>query len=120
MGRRAKPETSGVEKTKRKKLPPAASPEARENQLIALAYDLVEKRLQEGTATSQETTHFLKMGSPKERLEKEILEKQKKLMDAKANALESHKRMETIYEEVLTAMRAYGGISDEVAEDEND
>ena len=55
----------------------ATSPEARENQLISLAYDLVEQRLRDGTATSQETVHFLKLGSTKDRIEKEILERQK-------------------------------------------
>ena len=53
------------------KIRPALTPEARENQLISIAYDLVEKRLLEGTASSQETTHFLKLGSTKERKEKE-------------------------------------------------
>lgn len=36
---------------------PALTPEARENQLISLAIDLVEQRLIDGTASSQETTH---------------------------------------------------------------
>lgn len=49
-----------------RKIRPAISPEARDNQLIALAYNLVEKRLLEGTASSQETTHFLKLGSARE------------------------------------------------------
>jgi hypothetical protein len=57
-----------------KKRPPAATPEARENQLAALAYDLAEKQLREGTASSQVVTHFLKAVSTRERVEKEILE----------------------------------------------
>ena len=59
-----------------KKMRPALTPEARENQLISLAVDLAEKQLREGTASSQVITHYLKLGSTKERLEKEILEKQ--------------------------------------------
>ena len=55
---------------------PALTPEARENQLISLAVDLAEKQLQEGTASSQVITHYLKLGSTKEKIEKEILEKQ--------------------------------------------
>lgn len=67
----------------RKKMRPALTPEARENQMISLAVDLAEKQLMEGTASSQVITHYLKLGSTKERIEKEILEKQKELIDAK-------------------------------------
>lgn len=89
------------------KLRPALSPEARENQLIALAMDLVEERLRNGTATSQETTHFLKLGSQKERLEREKLEKENRLLTAKTEALQSAKRMEELYEDAMKALRGY-------------
>ncbi len=87
---------------------PAMSPEARENQLIALAYDLVEQRLRDGTATSQETTHFLKLGSRKEKLEEEILQEQKKLMTAKTEALQSSKRVEELISNAMDALKTYG------------
>lgn len=92
-----------------KKRPPATTPEGRENQMILLAMDLVERRLIEGTATSQETTHFLKMGSTKEKLEKEILEKQKELIVAKTESIQSGKRVEELYINALNAMRTYSG-----------
>ena len=66
---------------------PALTPEARENQLIYLATELAEKQLRDGTASSQVITHYLKMGSSKERIEKEILEKQKDLISAKTESL---------------------------------
>ena len=91
------------------KMRPALTPEARENQLISLATDLVEKRLREGTASSQETTHFLKLATTKARLEKEILEKQKDLITAKTEALQSSKRVEELYEDAINAMRRYSG-----------
>ena len=91
---------------------PALTPEARENQLISLAVDLAEKQLQEGTASSQVITHYLKLGSTKERIEKEILEKQKELISAKTEALQSTKRVEELYANALNAMRRYSG-SDE-------
>lgn len=87
--------------------------EAREAYLISLAYDLVEKRLIEGTATSQETTHFLKLGSSKERLEKEIMEKQKFLMEAKTEQIKSQKQVEELYANALSALRSYSGTSEE-------
>lgn len=88
---------------------PALTPEARENQLISLAVDLAEKQLQEGTASSQVITHYLKLGSSKERIEKEILEKQKELISAKTEALQSSKRMDEMYQEAIKAMQRYSG-----------
>ena len=97
---------------------PALTPEARENQLIALAVDLVEKRLIEGTASSQETTHFLKLASSKARIEKEILERQKDLITARTEALQSQKRVEELYAEAIKAMRKYSGQGDDNENDE--
>lgn len=93
---------------------PALTPEARENQLINLAIDLVEQRLIDGTASSQETTHFLKLASSKAKLEKEILAEQKKLIAAKTESLETSKEIKNLYEDALNAMKRYsgGGTSD--------
>lgn len=93
----------------KKRRPPATTPEARENQLINLAVELAEKQLMEGTASSQVITHFLKLGSTKERIEKEILQEQKVLVKAKADSLQSAKRVEELYENALNAMRSYQG-----------
>lgn len=90
-------------------MPPALSPEAREGQMISLAMDLVEQRLRNGTATSQETTHFLKLGSMRERLEREKLENENILLKAKKVAIESQARMEELYAEALNAMKLYSG-----------
>lgn len=90
---------------------PALSPEARENQMIALAVDLAEQQLRDGTASSQVITHYLKLGSTKERIEKEILERQKDLITAKTEALQSAKRVEELYADAIAAMRRYSGNS---------
>lgn len=95
-----------------KKIRPALTPEARENQLISLAIDLAERQLIEGTASSQVITHYLKLGSTKERLEKERLEQENKLIKAKTEALQSAKRVEELYANALNAMRAYSGQED--------
>lgn len=89
---------------------PAISPEARENQLISLATDLAEKQLREGTASSQVITHYLKLGSTKEKIEKEILEKQKELIEAKTKNLHSAERIEELYKTAIQAMRSYSGM----------
>ena len=107
----AKTKTASSSKTT-KKTRPALSPEARENQLISRAVDLAEKQLIEGTASSHVITHYLKLGSTKERIEKEILEKQKELISAKTEAMRSAKRVEELYANALNAMRRYSGQSE--------
>lgn len=86
---------------------PATTPEARENQLIALAIEVAEEQLRNRTASAQVITHYLKLGSTKERLEKEILERQKELITAKTEALQSAKRIEELYGDALNAMKEY-------------
>ena len=88
---------------------PALTPEARENQMISLAVDLAERQLQEGTASSQVITHYLKLGSIRERLEREKLEEENKLLKARTEQIQSMKRVEELYEEAIKAMRSYGG-----------
>lgn len=92
-----------------REMQPAISPEVRENQLISLAVDLAEKQLREGTASSQVITHYLKLGSTKEKIEKEILEEQKKLLEAKTQSIQSAERIEKLYTDALNAMRKYSG-----------
>ena len=93
---------------------PARTPEARENQLIALAIDQAEKQLREGTASSQVITHFLKLGSSRERMEKELLEEK---TQAKTEVLESGKRMTELFEQAMDALRGYRGDTDEEDEE---
>ena len=88
---------------------PFMTPEGQENHLISLANNLVEQRLRDGTASSQEVTHFLKLGSRKEELEREKLMEENTLLRAKTEALKSQKRVEELYSEALNAMRRYAG-----------
>jgi hypothetical protein len=114
VGKRKTPTASGdIRKVK-----PAMTPEARENQLISMAYDLVEQRLLDGTATSQETTHFLKMGSLKARLEAEKLQKENELLLAKTEAIQSSKRIEELYSKAILAMKNYSGSPEEEQDEE--
>jgi hypothetical protein len=91
---------------------PTLSPEVRENQMISLAMDLVEKRLREGTASSAETTHFLKLATVKSELEKKKLEAENTLLHAKADAIQAAKDNALLYKEAIKAMREYGGVED--------
>lgn len=95
-----------------RKMRPALTPEARENQMISLAMDCAEQQLRDGTASSQVITHFLKLGSERERLERERLEEENKLLKAKTEQLQSQRRVEELYADAIKAMRTYGGQGD--------
>lgn len=98
-------------------LPPALTVEGRENQLIAAAYDLAEKRILEGTASSQELTYFLKAGSSKMKLELDHLREENKLLRAKTEQLQAQANNEALLERALKAFRSYRGEEEEEDED---
>lgn len=102
----------------RRKSRPAIDPEARENQMIALAVDLAEQQLIDGTASSQVITHFLKLGTTKAELEKEKLRRENEVLSAKAKAYQSGEEMKELYENAIKAMRDYGGMGDPDGYDE--
>jgi hypothetical protein len=102
---RKKPEEDEGKKKRR----PAITQKGREDQLAALAVDLAEKQLAEGTATSQVITHYLKLASTRELLEQEKLANENELLRAKVEQLASMQRQEELYAEALLAMRAYSG-----------
>lgn len=102
----------------KRRMRPALTPDARENQLISLAVDLAEKQLMEGTASSQVVTHYLKMASSRYRLENIKLERENELLKAKTDAIESSKRTEEIYAEAMKALKSYQG-SEDVYDDPN-
>lgn len=98
-----------IDKKSSRKIRPALTPDARENQMIALAVDLAEQQLRDGTASSQVITHFLKLGTSKERLEKEKLEKENELLKAKTESIKSQKDVQELYTNAINAMRTYSG-----------
>lgn len=104
---------TSADTTEQKKSRPALTPEARENQLISLAVDLAEQQLRDGTASSQVITHFLKLGSSREKLEQETLVKNQELIEAKKESLKSAKATEEMYNNALAAMKTYTGSSEE-------
>jgi hypothetical protein len=93
---------------KRPTRPPATTPESRENQLVAAAVDLAEQQILGGTASAQVITHYLKLGTTREKLEQEKLRQENILLKAKAESLASQGRMEELYSEAIAAMKRYG------------
>lgn len=104
----------------RKRRRPATTPEGREQQLAADAFDLAEKQLRAGTASAQVISHFLKVGSRRERLEQMRLEHENELTKVKIEAMASQARVEELYKEALNAMRVYSGNAPAQTSDEFD
>ena len=98
---------------KKPRRPPATTIKAREDQLIAMAFDHAEKQFQEGTASSQVTTHFLQMGSEREALAREKLRRENLLLEARVDQIEALANMENLASEAIKAMRTYVGLDDD-------
>ena len=89
--------------------PPATTPESRENQMVSLAVDLAEKQLAEGTASSQVITHYLKLATTRETLEKQKLVSENELLKARVESIHSSANVEALYKDALNAMKSYSG-----------
>lgn len=88
---------------------PATTPQGRENQLVAMAYDLVEQRILDGTASATETTALLKLGSSRERLEQLRMRHEIELMNTKKEAMEAQQKSDALFKEAMDYFRAYTG-----------
>ena len=104
-----KPQGRLRDRSQSKTTPTATNSEAREKQLISLAMDVAEKQMRDGTATSQVITHFLKLGSETEKLQRDKLRNEVELLKAKVVQIESQARMEELYAQAITAMNKYTG-----------
>jgi len=91
---------------------PAMSAEEVENRLISKAYKAVEQRIESGTATAAELTHFLRLGSAKEQLELEKLKKENELLKAKTESIRSQEEVKEMYEKAIKAFGRYSGHPD--------
>lgn len=98
---------------KDREIRPSLTPEGREKQIGSLAMDLAERQIIEGTASSQVITHFLKIISTREELEKKLLEKEMELKEAKTESIQSAKKIEELYAKAIEAMRSYSGNTEE-------
>lgn len=99
------------------RLPRARTPEAREAQLAAMAYDLAEKQFREGTASSQVIVHFLKVGSTREKVELQKQKQETLLVEAKVKDLANVEEMKKLYVEAMDAMRGYAGHQEAESDD---
>lgn len=98
---------------KKSRRKPAETPEQRERQMIAMAMDLAEEQLRNGTASNQVIVHFLKLGTTREKMEQEMLGKKTELVGAQTESIKSAKHVEELYSNAIEAMRRYSGQSDD-------
>lgn len=89
--------------------PPATTLEGREEQLINAAMNLVERRISEGTASAQETVHFLRLGSVKNQLEQDKLRQENEVLKTRVKEMESRRSSEELYRNALAAFKGYSG-----------
>jgi hypothetical protein len=94
-------------KEESKEFRPATTPEAREQQLVSLAVNLAEKQLRDGSAAPSVINHFLKIASTRETIEREMLEKQSKLIEAKAQSIYKDREAEDLAKAAIEAMKNY-------------
>lgn len=114
MGRRAiVEEPQEIHKSK-----PAHTQENRETRMVSKAWDLLEQRLADGTASPSEVTMVAKWGSKQSRLEQELAETKMELMKAKQAALESSMRMEEMFEDAMRQFRRYNGVFEEEVDED--
>jgi len=99
---------------------PATSPEARENRLISLAVDLTEQQLMDGTASPSVITHFLKLATERDRLERVKIERETELLNAKVDAINQSKEIQKLYENAMAAFRGYSGQEEEEPYEDED
>lgn len=112
------PRLSKEPKRLEKRSAPPLTPEARENMLISLAMDRAEEQLRDGTASAQVIVHYLRLGTQKDRLEREQLSKKNELLTAKTEAIQSAKDTERLYAEAMRAFRSYSGDDSQDYEEE--
>lgn len=105
--------------TGNRKDPPAITSEAREQQLMAKAERLAEKKLEDGTASPQIIVHYLRLASEREKRkqQEELLKADIELKKAKVEAIRSAAKIEELYNEGMKLFRMYSGTEDVVDED---
>lgn len=96
---------------------PATTSEGRESQLVSLAEDLAEKQLIDGTASAQVISHFLKLGSSREKLEQARIRHENELLAVKIQAVADAKQTEELYKNAIAAMRSYAGYDNPESDD---
>lgn len=109
MGRRAKIPESEVNQVHSVEERPDFTAAARERRLVGLAYDEAERRLKDGTASSEMICHFLRVGSSKEYLDQQLMAGKIELQAAKTEMFKAQQKTEEMFVEAIAAMKSYQG-----------
>ncbi len=79
-----------------------------EDELIALALDQAREQLRNGTASPSTLNYYLKLAGSRERIEREVMEHQIKLLEAKARSIERSETETQAYLDAIEIMKNYG------------
>ena len=111
-----------AKEVKKRRQKAATTPEAREQQMVNLAVDCAERQMREGTASASVITHYLKLGTEREKLEREKIKRENDLAKAKKEKIESDKNMEELFTKAMEAFTSYNGraLSNEIPEEQPD
>lgn len=100
---------------------PAKTPEERESVLIAKSLNLIEKQIDDGSASSQVLSLYAKLGSSREKLEQERLVNENAVLRKKVETMEAAIDVKNLMEDALAAFKGYsGGRSDDRYDDYDD
>lgn len=102
-----------------KKRAPARTKEQRENYIISCIMDLVEDQIRSGTVSSQVMTHFLKLGTTREKLQNEKLMSDLRVAEAKIAQMQQQDNLAELYKDAIAAMRSYQGNDEDDNYEEN-
>ena len=84
------------------------TPDSIEQELISLAIAQAKKQLQEGTAPASTVNYFLKLAGSREVIERQMLEKQIALLQAKAENIHRSEGETQAYLDAIEAIKNYG------------
>lgn len=85
------------------------SPEEQERINIFLAVDLARRQLEDGTARAQVITHYLDMSSPRENIERRMMEAKISHLEGQLAAMQDDRRILEMIEAAMRSLSEYRG-----------
>lgn len=89
----------------------------RERENMFLATELAAKQLRDGTAKAQVVTHYLRMSSPREDIERRMMEAKIALLEGQLAACQNDMATQALIIEALESLREYRGSGEVQYED---
>lgn len=114
----ASPKKSGD--SKKPARPPATTPEGRQKQMMALAFDQAELQMREGVAPAPVVVHFLKLATEQTKLEAEQMRRKNLLLEKQVDQIDQAGRIEELLGKAVESMTKYQGRGEDEEYDRDD